>query len=666
MEPRTPYRAHSLGMPTVSRTATHEPPYSKATGDEPLPGYRLIAPLGRGGFGEVWKCEAPGGLHKAVKFVAGDNGDARLDDTSLRQEFEAFQQIKMIRHPFLLTLERVELVRGELVMVMELADRQMLDRYDECRAGGLPGIPRNELLCYLAEAAEALDVITAEHGLQHLDVKPANLFVIAGHVKVGDYGLVAQLEKGGPSAVRSTRGLTPRYAAPEVANGRVDHRSDQYSLALVYQEMLTGEFPYRAKTAAQMLLAHATAEPDLSALPAGDRGPVGRALAKDPAGRFPTCLDLIASLIGGQTSGVVPASGPVRRVALPRPSGPVSAPSADHTTKSNAVTTPGPALPPLTVPGRTPPPRQPPPRPAAPPRRAPASVSDDGTIELIAPVSSSQPTASGGELTDDNRPVVDPVGRINRFYSVMAVAELSGEEPEAGQLLNAPPPQGVIEALLTAAGGDSGLARRHDGSWVVRVPLRPVAGVVRLKLRVAAERWAEEMVEIDPHTVAARAYAGGGIFGGRKKSGIELAVRIPPGDGVVEAEITGRLFGAPDAKFARAAAEDLPRRIDEVRQHLQNVQDRRTHPRLPTDFPALVFPVTGDGVVFPAVPARCVDVSREGVRVVTQASVVTAYAYVGVGDVPGADGWCLLTRLVRSRELSTGYEYGGRFRTNLK
>ncbi|HVK17878.1 MAG TPA: serine/threonine-protein kinase, partial [Fimbriiglobus sp.] len=421
----------------MSRAAVHQPPYTKAAGDEPLPGYRLVEPLGRGGFGEVWKCMAPGGLPKAVKFVAGDNDDARLDDTSLRQEFEAFQQIKMIRHPFLLTLERVELVRGELVMVMELADRQMLDRFDECRAGGLPGIPRDELLCYLAEVAEALDVIAAEHGLQHLDVKPANLFVIAGHVKVGDYGLVARLEKGGPATGRSTRGLTPRYAAPEVAAGQVDHRSDQYSLALVYQEMLTGAFPFAARSAAQMLLAHATAAPDLSALPDADRGPVGRALAKDPAGRFRTCLDLIAALIGGSPSGTVPASGPIRRAALPRPSGPVVGPSADHpTAQTSLTTTPGPALPLLTVPGqrsgaqppaveRMPRRPEPPPRPADP---------DEGTIELIAEVALSQPTISSAELTDDNRPAIDPVGRIGRFYSVMAVVELTGEgEESAGQ-----------------------------------------------------------------------------------------------------------------------------------------------------------------------------------------------------------------------------------------
>src|SRR5213080_5378105 len=100
---------------------------------EPIPGYRLLERLGGGGFGEVWKCEAPGGLHKAIKFVAGANNSETGGSHQFNQEFDAFLQIKAIRHPFLLTLERVEQVDGDLVMVMELADRQMRDRFDDCR-----------------------------------------------------------------------------------------------------------------------------------------------------------------------------------------------------------------------------------------------------------------------------------------------------------------------------------------------------------------------------------------------------------------------------------------------------------------------------------------------------------------------------------------------------
>src|SRR5580692_8198374 len=189
----------------------------KHPGAEPLPGYRLLKLLGRGGFGEVWRCEAPGRLHKAIKFVAG--GD------QLRAELAAFEHVRTIRHPYLMTLERVEVVAGELVMVMELADGQVNDRFRACVADGARGIPRDELLGYLKEAAEALDFLSSRYRLQHLDVKPENLLLLAGHVKVGDYGLVRRADPTGAAEV-CHYGFTPRYAAPEVLDGGVDHRSD--------------------------------------------------------------------------------------------------------------------------------------------------------------------------------------------------------------------------------------------------------------------------------------------------------------------------------------------------------------------------------------------------------------------------------------------------------
>ena len=58
---------------------------------------------------------------------------------------------------------------------------------------GLPGIPRDELIHYIRDAADALDYISESHSLQHLDIKPENLLVVGGHVKVADFGLVKDL-----------------------------------------------------------------------------------------------------------------------------------------------------------------------------------------------------------------------------------------------------------------------------------------------------------------------------------------------------------------------------------------------------------------------------------------------------------------------------------------
>src|SRR5207248_1855040 len=162
---------------------------------EPLPGYRLIERLGGGGLGEVWKCEALG------------------------------------------------------------------------------GIPREELLAYMEETAEALDLMNIQYQLQHLDIKPQNIFLVHNHVKVADFGLVKDLE-GSQASV--TGGITPVYAAPETFDGKVSRFSDQYSFAIVYQEMLTGVRPFSGNNVRQLIMQHLSAVPDVSPLPVDDRPAIFR------------------------------------------------------------------------------------------------------------------------------------------------------------------------------------------------------------------------------------------------------------------------------------------------------------------------------------------------------------------------------------------------------
>src|SRR5919202_6626134 len=100
-------------------------PVEKKPNSEPIKGYRLIEPLGSGGFGEVWKCEAPGGIHKAIKFVFGNLNSLDVDGARAEQERQALNRVKEVRHPFVLSMDRIEVLDGELLIVMELADKNL-------------------------------------------------------------------------------------------------------------------------------------------------------------------------------------------------------------------------------------------------------------------------------------------------------------------------------------------------------------------------------------------------------------------------------------------------------------------------------------------------------------------------------------------------------------
>ena len=278
-------------------------PISPHTADS-VAGYTLIERIGAGGYGEVWKAEAPGGLAKAVKLVYG-----YLDDQRAACEQKSLNRIKEARHPFLLSLERIEIVDGQLVVVTELADMSLKERFEQCRSEGAPGIPRKELLVYMSDAADALDYMRESHGLQHLDVKPENLLVTSGRVKVADFGLVKSLQDEQASLLG---GLTPQYAPPELFDSNPSHSSDQYSLAIVYQEMLTGKPPFPGRTAAQLANQHLHSQPQLNSLPQVDRDVVARALAKGPSERFASCRHMVDALQGGTSNrGGTPAANRV-------------------------------------------------------------------------------------------------------------------------------------------------------------------------------------------------------------------------------------------------------------------------------------------------------------------------------------------------------------------
>jgi hypothetical protein len=297
-------------------TATTPPTFQMT---EPIPGYRMQERIGAGGYGEVWKAEAPGGLAKAIKVIFGYHDEERAT-----RELNALNRIKQVRHPFLLSLERIEVIDGHLVIVSELATSSLKNLFDQYRQSGLAGVPRGELLILLGDAADALDYISQTYSLQHLDIKPENLLLVGGRTKVADFGLVKDLQDVNCSMVG---GLTPVYAAPELFDGRPNVHSDQYSLAIVFQEMLTGVLPYEGRTMAQLAAQHLHSRPRLDSLPFADQETIARALSKDPSQRFPTCRAMIDSLAQAKPSLVrserpaaggrpVPVSAPVETAVL--------------------------------------------------------------------------------------------------------------------------------------------------------------------------------------------------------------------------------------------------------------------------------------------------------------------------------------------------------------
>jgi serine/threonine protein kinase len=580
----------------------------KQAGTEPLPGYRLLEPLGRGGFGEVWKCEAPGGLHKAIKFVVAGGEECR-------REMSAFERMKTIRHPYLLTLERVELTGPELVMVMELADCQFLDRFRECQAAGEQGIPREELLGYLKEAAEALDTISTRHGLQHLDVKPQNLFLVAGHAKVGDYGLVRSMER--VAETQGHRGFTPRYTAPEVLQGGLDARSDQYSLALVYVELLTGSFPYSGTTTPQLILQHVTAVPNLSALPVCDREVVARALSKDPLRRYPSCSAFVRALPLDATEPTHAAGAPAPRPLL-RPPGSAGIRPQQHAGGSTDQT----SQPDQTVLARR-------------PARLPAPARPAGA----------EPTP----------PPPDPFAHLR---PVMSVALLEGTPGANGPVPKAAiSPYQYAEAVVEAA---SRLAApppdpaTPGAEFTARFLCTMPGPMAVLNLVIVAERWGFAGQQIDDRRVVLWRDA---VVNptklerdeSRARAEVMFHLPAPPSSTITVAAGLYGVFDKPHMKtFAKNAREELPQILEEIRTQLQNQIERRAHPRYPATFPIRVFPLFPDGRIGAPIAGQCEDVGLGGLRFVTPTRVPTERLYVEVQQVAAVTDHALYTRLLRT------------------
>ena len=268
---------------------------SPRAGAEPVFGYRLLQRLGGGGHGEVWSAEGPGGFLVALKFN-------RLEDGPTATDLRALEILREIRHPNLLLTFGAWEIPGYLVLGMELADRTLWDRFVEAQDEGLAGIPREELLEYLAETAKGIDHLNgarvavdgrARLGVQHRDLKPQNILLAGGGVKVADFGLARQLDHS--LASHTGNHWTFAYAAPEFFRKQTASQSDQYSLAATYCHLRGGRPPFQGP-AAVIMAGHLLFPPDLAMLPPEERDVVGRALAKEPKDRWPHCRAFVEAL----------------------------------------------------------------------------------------------------------------------------------------------------------------------------------------------------------------------------------------------------------------------------------------------------------------------------------------------------------------------------------
>jgi tetratricopeptide (TPR) repeat protein len=170
------------------------------------------------------------------------------------------------------------------------------------RAGPLPA---GRVAAIISPVAAALDA-THRAGLVHRDVKPGNLLIDArpgrpDHVYLSDFGLA----RGGPASALTGAGLglgTAAYMAPEqIQGGVVDGRADQYALGCAAFELLCGAVPFERDQALAVLYAHLSVPPPSvcsrrAGLPAGVDAVLGRALAKAPGDRYPSCGEFAAAL----------------------------------------------------------------------------------------------------------------------------------------------------------------------------------------------------------------------------------------------------------------------------------------------------------------------------------------------------------------------------------
>ncbi len=268
--------------------------------------YRIIALLGRGGMGEVYRADdLTLGQPVALKFLPED---ASRDETLLERFRNEVRLSRRVSHPNVCRVYDVGEVDGHTFFTMEYVDGEDLASLLR-RIGRLPADKALEIarqLCAGLAAAHA-------KGVLHRDLKPANIMLDGrGQVVVTDFGLAGLVDQIPGSDVRSG---TPAYMSPEQLEGKeVNAKSDIYSLGLVLYEIFTGKRAFSGESLAELVRVRSESAPSKPSTLVKDLDPavervILRCLEADPARRMSSALSVAAALPGGDPLAAALAAG---------------------------------------------------------------------------------------------------------------------------------------------------------------------------------------------------------------------------------------------------------------------------------------------------------------------------------------------------------------------
>ena len=253
--------------------------------------YEILEVIGSGGMAVVYKARC----HRLNRLVAIKVlKDENLQDEDFRRRFHAEgQAVAMLSHPNIVSVYDVSTAGDADYIVMELIDGITLKQYME-RKGVLNW---KETLHFAIQIGKALEHAHSR-GLVHRDIKPHNVMVLKnGSVKVADFG-IAQVMTQSDTLTKEALGSV-HYISPEQAKGgRVDHRSDLYSLGVVMYEMIAGRPPYDGDTPVSVAIQHINAVPEKPStfnpnIPEGLEQIIMRSMSHELADRYATATAML-------------------------------------------------------------------------------------------------------------------------------------------------------------------------------------------------------------------------------------------------------------------------------------------------------------------------------------------------------------------------------------